>query len=253
MRYSLAVVLIAAVSTSATAQTGMAGKRDGDARPSIGLPLGPIGLPLSPIGLPLSNIGLPLSPIGLPMAGFEQPTKDRRDADDRRRRDADRGRRQLPSLIYIVPAYGWDALAATGSARPGPAEKSAVAKAPAGRLRFELQPGVNPQVYIDNDYAGLVGDFVDGLPLEAGRYSLKLQQDGYQALELDLRVFSGRVTTYRGTLIPLTAVSPAIPSAPAPASTAPVYLIPGCYLGNVPPDSVELRPGCDPSRAVQIN
>jgi hypothetical protein len=43
------------------------------------------------------------------------------------------------------------------------------------------------------------------------------------------------------------------PVAAAPATrSAPVtfYLIPGCYMGNVPPKEAHLRPDCDPDRAI---
>jgi hypothetical protein len=38
------------------------------------------------------------------------------------------------------------------------------------------------------------------------------------------------------------------PDPPPPPST--FYYIPGCYMGNVPPDDVELPKGCDRSKLV---
>jgi len=40
------------------------------------------------------------------------------------------------------------------------------------------------------------------------------------------------------------------PAPPPPPST--VYIIPGCYAGNVPPSNVVLRTGCDAANAVTI-
>lgn len=37
-----------------------------------------------------------------------------------------------------------------------------------------------------------------------------------------------------------------------PVSPAAVYVIPGCYAGNVPPVQVQLPAGCDASRAVKL-
>jgi len=56
--------------------------------------------------------------------------------------------------------------------------------------------------------------------------------------------------TYDVTLKPIAAapssspapVAPTPSSAPAPAT---IYVIPGCYVGNVPPQQVTLPAGCD--------
>jgi hypothetical protein len=126
-------------------------------------------------------------------------------------------------------------------------------------MRVELQPGIDAQMYVDGYYVGLLSEFTDGLPLDPGPHSLQLRADGYQPLTIDVQVSEGRSITFRGSL-PATSPSPA-PAPPAPDSptqieprspTGPVYFIPGCYLGNVPPQELTLPPGCDPAGAIQI-
>jgi hypothetical protein len=41
------------------------------------------------------------------------------------------------------------------------------------------------------------------------------------------------------------------PALPAPAPTT-IYVVPGCYVGNVPPREVALPAGCDARNAVEF-
>jgi hypothetical protein len=47
---------------------------------------------------------------------------------------------------------------------------------------------------------------------------------------------------------------PPVPDVAPPAAKAPAtfYLIPGCYMGNVPPRDANLPATCDISRAVSV-
>jgi hypothetical protein len=45
--------------------------------------------------------------------------------------------------------------------------------------------------------------------------------------------------------------APAVPAEPAPR-IGPVYIIAGCYAGNVPPSQVALPSGCDASKATTL-
>lgn len=58
-------------------------------------------------------------------------------------------------------------------------------------------------VYVDGYYAGHVDDF-DGvfqrLRIEPGPHRIEIQADGYETLEFDVRLESGRTVTYSGSL-----------------------------------------------------
>ena len=220
-------------------------------RPSIGLPLAPIGLPLAPIGLPLPRIGLSPFPSGrtsvrdTPNADFSRPSSPY----DRRRL----GRHNAPAIFYVIPPDWWWGGYAPGTVTTvAPPER----KPAKGSLRVELQPDLNAQVYLDGYYVGLLSEFPSGWPLDPGPHQLELHADGYQPAAIDVQVFEGRVATYRGSLAVASPPPPRGPEPPTPieprAPMGPVYFIPGCYLGNVPPQEVALPPGCDPATAVRI-
>jgi hypothetical protein len=164
-----------------------------------------------------------------------------------------------PTVIYFVPPYGF--VPAYGVDYPQtlglPAKSSGREHQtpPTGRLRLELQPGLVPQVYIDGYYVGTLDDVNAELPLDVGRHRLELRADGYENLELDVQIFSGRSTTYRGTLKAVEPVSVPVQEIPAPTQVSPrtpatIYFIPGCYLGDVPPKDAGLPAGCDASGAI---
>jgi hypothetical protein len=153
------------------------------------------------------------------------------------------------ALIYFVPSFGWPY-----SAVPTPPAKREARKAPTGRLRLELQPGVVPQIFVDGYYVGTLDDFNSELILETGAHQVELRADGYETLRLNVQVFSDRSITYRSALKSSGAMPAPVPQVPAPPEVPPparamIYVIPGCYVGNVPPRDAGLPAGCDPSRA----
>ena len=120
----------------------------------------------------------------------------------------------------------------------------AVAPPPPGRLVLDLAPSF-AQVYVDGYYAGTPDDFgpVRGGGLaEAGPHRLDISAPGYEPVAVDLMVAAGRTLTYRASLKAL----------PPPSTIPPTtfYLIPGCYMGNIPPKDAHLPATCDESRAV---
>lgn len=257
MKRALAVILAVGLSTSAAAQAQEGRSRDSIPPPTIGLTLPPIGLPLPEIGLPLPPIGL--RSIGIrPVTGIVRPTGDTnglgRAAGRQHSQIGRHGVPSWPTLIYLVPLVGWDSQAATVSSRSGDRERTP----PPGHVRLELQPGVVAQVYVDGYFVGTVDEVNDGIPIDAGRHTLELRADGYESLELNIQVFPGRSTTYRGAL--RAAARQPVPrqevpistkvSSPAPPTT--IYFIPGCYLGNVAPQDLPLPSGCDAARAVTL-
>lgn len=156
---------------------------------------------------------------------------------------------------------------ATGAPTPGmvvPAPADVNDGATTGRLRLEVEPAV--RVYVDNTF---VGNTRGGHEFEvrAGMRRITLRASGHQTVSFDARIVAGDVISYRGVLarvpveLPVRApadVSATAPDAPAvepqepmpPSAPQTFYLIPGCYLGNLPPEQVRLPANCDLSRMI---
>jgi hypothetical protein len=113
-----------------------------------------------------------------------------------------------------------------------------------GGLRLAVTP-TNAQVFVDGYYVGTVDDVNARreLPLDAGPHRLKFIASQYQTLAVDVQIAPDETVTYRGTLEPSLPAPPPPPRA-AGAQTS-MYLIPNCYLGNVPPRASRLPAGCD--------
>jgi hypothetical protein len=223
-------------------------------------------MPLPSIGLPLPSIGLPLPTIGLPPANDSQrrPNAGRPSGleDQHFRLNPHRRFRSRASVVYFVPAYGWGYPEPGLTATPAPYPyASPIVPEPApvtGRLRLDLQVESIAQLYVDGYYVGTWEDFNGELELEAGPHTIEIRASGYEPLALDVKIAPNRAITYRGALKP-SAVRREPDAAPLPEAgsiepqTAPrttIYFIPGCYLGNVPPDEVKLPATCDRSRMI---
>jgi hypothetical protein len=215
--------------------------------------------PLPEIGLPLPRIGLPLPQIGLPPATNPPPApvQPRHVNGGSRRGDH---RRSDAGFLYVVPAFGWPypLFIPPGTATPGVTaqpEKQEPANPPMGRLKLDVTPAAVLQLYVDGYYIGTSDDFNDELRLEAGPHSLEIRAAGYETLVVEVNVAPHRSITYRGRLM----AAEAKPAADQPAATAAppatpmvIYVVPGCYIGNVPPEDARLPATCDPSRAKTI-
>jgi PEGA domain-containing protein len=210
--------------------------------------------PLPPIGLPLPRIGLPLPPIGLPAAAAPQPRGVNLPVQGMRKHHR--------SGPFLLPAFGWPYLyesapaASAGGSRDG-APARPEPQPLGGRLRLDVQPPGGQQLYIDGYYVGTPEDFGGEVELEAGPHSVEIQAPGYETLQVYVNIAPGRSIAYRGTLkatdatpAPDTAVPRSTPVAPATPMTG--YVIPGCYIGNVPPQDAGLPASCDPSRVITI-
>jgi hypothetical protein len=181
----------------------------------------------------LPSIGLPLPPIG------PRPVRERANEHHPRRQ-------WNPVMFYML---AWPPPVPT----PPPAAQPevVVVQPPAkGSVIFRVQPG-SAQVWVDGYYAGSADDF-NGSPrtlaLDVGPHTIELDEPAHETVRFDVRTVSNEPIVYRREL---TRVSVA-PPAPIPSTSTPVYLIPGCYLGNVPPKDAELPATCDPSRAVRL-
>jgi hypothetical protein len=129
---------------------------------------------------------------------------------------------------------------------PAPAPAVEPPAAATGFLRLPVTPAA-AQVFVDAYYVGTVADIdaARALTLDAGPHRIEIRATGYQTLTVDVRIAPRETMTYRGAL---ESTRPAAPErdvrAPA-ASSEPMYVIPNCYLGNVPPRPQRLPPGCD--------
>jgi len=236
--------------------------------------LPPIGLPLPPIGLPLAPSGLS-QPSHLPLPDVlritsQGPVRDRATsrrgvADDEPRapRTSRRSRRPAGGFGYVfvpVPVPVQAPVTATlRPAMPAPAPRERVIPPQpetAGLLRLSVSPAVNVRIHVDGYFAGTLDDLDGALVLEAGRHVLELVADGYERLRLPVEVTAGRTATWDGlltpsgaTLLPVPSAGPQAPAAPPPST---IYVIEGCYIGNVPPLEARLAAGCDPRLAVSV-
>lgn len=133
-----------------------------------------------------------------------------------------------------------------------PAEPLPAPFAPSGRLRLEVEPAGLLQVFVDDVYVRMPGDTGGEIDLAPGVRRVELRAVGYRALTIGVRVVAERTVTYRSALTPETP-EPATQTgdgaadmlpAVAPMGSRTIDVIPGCYLGNVPPQDAKLPAGC---------
>ena len=114
-----------------------------------------------------------------------------------------------------------------------------------GLLRLSVTPA-SAQVFVDSLYVGTVND-VDAqggvIQLEAGPHRLEFRAPGYATQTVDVRVNPLETVTYRAALD--LARPPAATAPPAAGPPTVMYVIPNCYLGNLPPRQSRLPSGCD--------
>jgi len=244
MRVVLAALVLVTAAAVAAAQS-RGGLTNDMPTPSIGLPLPHIGLPLPPMGLPLPPMGLPPE--------RSQPF-DRTNILERSERPnvLERSERSERSERFHRPAsiilFGWPYLpTAEFPASPSPSPPSPPRQA-TGRLLLSLHSGVDPQIFVDGYYVGLFSDVAGELILDVGAHTIELREEGFRDARIDVRIPLDGTITYYVDLKPIDAAPPPsvapIATAPAPAPTT-IYVVPGCYVGNVPPQQVKLPTGCD--------
>jgi hypothetical protein len=218
-------------------------------------PLPPIAPRLPPIGLPLPTFGLPpavdprsLQPATVPpRAGRMAPPYGRnRFAAPRKPPHGFAG-----TNINLQPPVPWGY--PLGGPAPAVDPPAAELRALTGTLVLDITPAGSP-LYVDGYYVGTADQFGGGIELEQGPHRVDIRASGYEPLSFDVRIAARRVTTFRESLKPIAREMPKDTSAPPAASPAPppppatFYVIPGCYVGNVPPADAKLPPGCDPAK-----
>jgi hypothetical protein len=219
------VVIPALIVILLLANTALAQLPGAHVVPSVPAPRDPLPrFTIAPRGGALAPIGLPLPQLGL--SPLESPHQ--------------HGWRHGDRAYFYWPVVMFDV------APPAPARDSRPIEQPPapGRLILDVEPGT-AQVFADGYYVGVPDDFGaarGGGLLDAGTHRIDISATGYEPVTLDLRVTAGQTMTYRAVLKPT----------PPPVSVAPTtfYLIPGCYMGNVPPKDAHLPATCDVARAV---
>jgi len=206
----------------------------------------------------LPTIGLPLPRIGIPPVDESQhsgTTPPPRTIDRTPRTDLPisvSGVGYLPPYFYLAPWYFQPEVAVTRSEAPaGRSVEPASTESKTGTLSLELQPAAPAQVFVDGFYLGTTD--VEGtlFHLDAGPHKVQLKPGGYEVVEFDVKIVAQQSITYRDTLKPSRRLQDAAP-APAASAAPPttLYVIPGCYAGNQPPDGLVLPEGCDASRVI---
>jgi PEGA domain-containing protein len=197
-----------------------------------------------PILMPMPSLMLP------PAGGLTQPVpftppsiQPPRDVFRNGRRDPYGNRSRLPI------AYGYGGYPYTSEPDPTTAPAATGPAVVAGGLRLSGTPG-EAQVFVDGYFVGTLADIEAGRPLTvaAGPHRLEVRASGYQSIAIDVQITAYETLTYRAALDRL---APPAPRASATVSSSPMYLIPNCYLGNVPPRPNRLPSGCDIKR-VQV-
>ena len=206
--------------------------------------------------VPLPSIGLPLPPIGLPLPAISpMPTSDVPAFDGPPFGGRRPHRRPQPAIVFFGAPYDFGYEEWQKAPEPGVIAAPPPPRAPApptGRLELFVDPP-EAQVFIDGAYFGTVLDLQNAIDLAPGTHRLEVLLAAHEPLAFDVRIEAGRRISYRGALSPLPQgpASPASTVSPAaPAGGTTFYFIPGCYLGNVPPDQVKLPSGCDRSRMI---
>jgi hypothetical protein len=196
--------------------------------------------------------------------------------DERRLAKTPRPSHYRPQVIYVLPPYryfdtgttlGYGVASSTAYVTPPPPAAAPSPLVETGFLRLEVEPRLDLQVFVDGLFIGTIADVGDEIELRLGVRRIELRAPGHRTLVFDTEIVPDRTIVYRGTLDPIATAPPAprapdpprapdVPRAPrapgAPASN-PIYLIPGCYLGNVMPTAAILPPGCDLSKLTTIS
>jgi hypothetical protein len=125
-----------------------------------------------------------------------------------------------------------------------PASASATAVA-TGTLALDLSPAAPLQVFVDGYYVGMTDQIGSTFELPVGPHDVELRGDGYEPVRFSVRIAAAQSVTYRQTLHASDRTPPAPQTPRAPVT---LYVIAGCYAGNVEPDVSALPKGCDVSQ-----
>jgi hypothetical protein len=124
------------------------------------------------------------------------------------------------------------------------------------RLILDVHPPT-AQVFADGYYIGIPEDFrleAGGAVLEPGPHRIDIVAHDHAPVSFDVNLARGQSATFRHSLTPTLAASQLAPDGAPLERKQPVtfYLVPGCYMGNVPPEDANLPATCDLGRAVSF-
>lgn len=143
-------------------------------------------------------------------------------------------------------------MVAASALQPVPATPAPIEAPPQGSLVLQVKPG-SAQVFVDNYYVGTADDFSGGqssLSLDAGPHTVELDEPAHETVRFDVMAAPNQPVVYRRELTPVRAASADAPI--ATISSGPIYAIPGCYVGNVPPKDANLPSRCDLSKVITL-
>lgn len=154
------------------------------------------------------------------------------------------------SRTHVRPlpgAYGGSYFYSPDIAPTSPVAAPQMPATESGLLRLSGTPA-SAEVLVDGFYVGTLGDIEAqrALTLPSGPHRIELRGSGYQPATFDVRIDPTETITYRASLDRVRP-QPARSSAPAAGPTK-MYVIPNCYLGNIPPRADRLPKGCDIKR-----
>jgi len=126
-----------------------------------------------------------------------------------------------------------------------PNEPIAGAEISTGLLRLDGTPA-DAQVFIDGAFVGALKDVEAQrvLTLPEGVHRVEIRATDREPATVDVRIAAHETVTYHVSLEP---TRPRVEPPRPPQSSAPqhMYVIPNCYIGNVPPRASRLPAGCD--------
>ena len=85
----------------------------------------------------------------------------------------------IPPAVYLFPTYLLPIVPTEYTADPAPS---------AGRLRVDMDPDIEGQVYLDGYYVGRQADLSHALEVTSGQHAIEIRADGYQVLQDDIAV-----------------------------------------------------------------
>jgi hypothetical protein len=188
-------------------------------------------------------------------------TNTNRNAYDNQREYHGRRYNNGSGVVYVVPSYPYFQETVTTVETPPPPAPVITQRPPQppppaiGFLNLEVEPRELLQIYVDGVYIGTPADLGSELRLTTGVRRIELRARGYKTVSFDAEILEDRSITYRATLerdgaAPAPPTQPAIVRPPAASGPSTMYMIQGCYLGNIAPKAADLRAGCDIAKMI---
>lgn len=137
--------------------------------------------------------------------------------------------------------------------QPTPTAPTTTTAEATGMLRLSGTPA-SAQVFVDGYYVSTLADLEAQrvLTLPSGPHRVELKANDYTTTTFDVRIDPNDTVNYRAALEHVRPPAPVRAVAPT-AAPAKMYVIPNCYLGNVPPKADRLPRGCDIKRVQEIS